>query len=145
TSADGYRGAKEYLPHEVHLQPTPYALPSAPLAQLKCEIPCAPEAMQLVRWSEEEKRIQVSTAVPASLVLKLYDYPAWRAYIDGTAQAHESTYGGQIKVDLPPGRHQVVIRFTRTPDRTLGIVISFLSAVVLISLMLFSSSRRRRA
>jgi hypothetical protein len=145
TSANGYRGAKEYLPHEVHLPPTPYLLPSATLAELKCEIPCAPEAVQVLRWSEEEKRIQVGAAVPASLVLKLYDYPAWQTYIDGASQSHETTYGGQIKVELPPGPHQVVVRFTRTLDRTLGIVISLVSAVALISLMFFSSSRRGRA
>ena len=145
TSPDGYRGAKEYLPHEVHLPPTPYVLPSATLAELSCEIPCAPESMRLLRWSEEEKRIQVSTAVPASLVLKLYDYPAWKTYIDGAAQPHETTYGGQIKVDLRPGRHEVVVRFTRTPDRTVGSVISLVSAFILVALMFLSSSRYSRA
>ncbi len=56
TSQEGYRGAKEYLPHEVHLPPTPYLLPKAPVAELKCEIPCSPDAIKVTLWAEEEKR-----------------------------------------------------------------------------------------
>jgi hypothetical protein len=141
TSADGYRGAKEYLPHEVHLPPTPYLLPKASLADLVCEIPCAPDAVKILRWSEEEKTLQVYSPVPAALVLKLYDYPAWQASIDGTRTQHETTYGGQIKLELPPGRHDVKVTFARTPDRTAGIVISLLAAIVLTLFTLITNSR----
>ncbi|HJX01463.1 MAG TPA: hypothetical protein VJ453_14915, partial [Terriglobales bacterium] len=142
TSQDGYRGAKEYLPHEVHLPPTPYLLPNAPIAELKCEIPCSADSIKVTHWAEEEKKIQVASATPALLILKLYDYPAWKVRIDGAETPHESTYSGQLKIDLPPGRHQVEVDFTRTPDRTLGIVISLVSAVMLGVLAFFSERRR---
>ena len=142
SSKDGYRGAREYLPHEVHVQPVPYVLPGVPLVDLKCEIPCAQDAVKIVRWGEEEKRLLVSAAVPASLTLKLYDYPAWQARVDDVLTQHEVTYGGQIKLPLPPGRHEVVVRFTRTLDRTLGMVVSFVSVMILAALFYVSNSRR---
>lgn len=131
TSLDGYRGAKEYLPHEVHVLPTPYLLPNAPLVDLKCEIPCAAGAVKVQRWAEEEKRLQVSSAVPAWLVLKLYAYPAWEVKVDGRHAYYDVAYSGQIKLELLPGQHDVEVRFARTPDRTAGMVISALSAIVL--------------
>jgi hypothetical protein len=140
-SPHGYRGTKEYLPHEVHVPPTPYLLPNAPLAELSCEIPCAPDPLTILRWSEEEKKMQVAAAVPASLTLKLYEYPAWQVRLDGNPVQHDVTYKGQIKVQVPPGRHDIDVRFTRTPDRTIGIVISALSALALF-IFTFTSSRR---
>ena len=75
-------------------------------------------------------------------MLKLYDYPAWKVQIDGADTPHDATYSGQLKVDLAPGRHDVRVIFTRTPDRTLGIVISFFTAAVLILLACFNERRR---
>ena len=129
----------------MHLSPTPYLLPKVPLAELKCEIPCSPDALKVTQWAEEEKKIQVASATPASLVLKLYDYPAWKVQIDRADAPHEPTYSGQVKVDLPPGRHEIRVVFTRTPDRTLGIVISFLTAAALVTFAFFDERRRGRS
>jgi hypothetical protein len=142
TSGDGYRGAKEYLPHEARVAPKPYLLPSAAIADLSCEIPCPPDALKVLRWSEEEKKIQVGAAVPASLTVKLYDYPAWQVLVDGAPVQHEVTFSGLIKMTVPPGRHDIDIRFTRTPDRTVGALISALSAITLLLFIYFANSRR---
>jgi hypothetical protein len=141
TSQDGYRGAKEYLPTDVHVPPKPYVLPEVPTAELKCEIPCSQDAVKVVRWSEEAKLLRVRTAVPASVTLKLFDYPAWQVEIDGKPTVHESTYAGQIKVGVPPGDHSVRVCFVRTPDRTAGIAMSLLSAVILLALFYFADHK----
>src|SRR3954447_10895341 len=75
TSTDGYRGAKEYLPNDVHVASKPYVLPNTPLVELRCPVGCSPGNVKVLRWSEEQKTMQVTTAVPASLVLKVYSYP----------------------------------------------------------------------
>jgi len=141
TSANGYRGAKEYLPADVHLPPKPYVIPEVPPAELKCEIPCAQDTMKVTRWSEEEKLLRVKTAVPAVVTLKLYDYPAWRAEIDGKPATPEATYGGSLKLDVPPGDHELRIWFSRTPDRTAGMAISLLSAMILLALIYLAERR----
>jgi hypothetical protein len=144
TSVDGYRGAKEYLPHEVHVAPKPYVLPDVPLVQLSCEIPCAQNDVTILHWSEEAKKMQVSVAVPASLTLKLYDYPAWQVWLDGSPLQHETTYSGQIKLEIPPGPHKIAVRFIRTEDRTIGTVISVASAIGLLIFTFFTGSRARQ-
>jgi hypothetical protein len=141
TSPDGYRGAKEYLPADVHVSPKPYLLPEFPLAQVKCEIPCAQHTMKVVQWSEEEKLLSVKTAVPAAVTLKLYDYPAWRVEIDGKPATADTTYGGSLKIDVPPGAHELRVWFSRTPDRTAGIVISCFSAMILLALIYLAERR----
>jgi hypothetical protein len=125
----------------VHVPPKPYVLPEVPIAELKCEIPCSQDAVKVVRWSEEEKLLRVRTAVPASVTLKLFDYPAWQVEIDGKLTVHESTYAGQIKVGVPPGDHSVRVCFVRTPDRTAGIAMSLLSAVILLGLFYFADPK----
>jgi hypothetical protein len=145
TAADGYRGAKEYLPHEVHLAPIPYDLPAVPLADLRCEIPCAPDAVKVASWTEEEKRVHVNSAVPSWLVLKLYEYPAWEIRVDGTTKYYDTSYSGQINVELSPGRHDINVVFTRTVDRTAGMIISLISVVVLVLFAYFTGSRRVNA
>jgi hypothetical protein len=142
TSPNGYRGAKEYLPADVHLPPKPYVLPEVPLAQLKCEIPCAQDAMKVLRWNEEEKLLRVKTAVPAAVTLKLYDYPAWSVELDGKPATPETTYSGSLKQDVPPGDHELRVWFSRTPDRTVGIAISFFSAMILLALTYFAERRQ---
>jgi hypothetical protein len=141
TSTNGYRGAREYLPADVHLPPKPHVLPEVPLAQVKCEIPCAQDTMKVVGWREEEKLLRVKTAVPAAVTLKLYDYPAWRVEIDGKPATPETTYGGSLKIDVPPGAHELRVWFSRTPDRTAGIVISFFSAMILLALIYLAERR----
>ena len=143
TAGEGYRGAKEYLPRKVHLVPLPYVLPATPFADLKCEIPCAPDAVKVTSWTEEEKRVQVNSAVPSWLVLKLYEYPAWEVRVDGSARYYDTTYGGQINVELPPGRHDINVAFTRTVDRTVGMIMSAVSGIVLVLFAYFT--RRIRA
>jgi hypothetical protein len=51
--------------------------------------------------------------------------------VDGSPTYYDTTYSGQINVELPPGRHDVKVTFARTPDRTAGIVISLLAAIIL--------------
>lgn len=142
TSTGGYRGAKEYLPMEVHRPPKPYVLPETSLAELKCEIPCPQDALTVERWAEEEKRLAVNSAVPAAVTLRLFDYPAWSVKMDGRAIPHEITYGGAMVIPVPPGNHELRVVFTRTPDRTAGIVISIFSGLVLLALLSIGDRRK---
>jgi hypothetical protein len=142
TSPKGYRGAKEYLPAEVHRFPKPYLLPETELAELKCEIPCPQGALRVFRWSEEEKNFAVNTAVPAAVTLKLFDYPAWAVEMDGHVVPHETTYAGAIQLPVPPGDHRVRVVFTRTSDRTAGTVISFLAGLIVLGLLYFPRRRQ---
>ncbi|HSN73810.1 MAG TPA: hypothetical protein VL334_01820, partial [Anaerolineae bacterium] len=87
---------------------------------------------------------QVTAEGPATVLFYTYDFPGWRATIDGQRVAHraEPPYG-LIAVDVPAGQHEVTIRHGTTPVRTAGALISALSLVI-VAMLLFVPSRRRQ-
>ena len=45
-------------------------------------------------------------------------------------------------IPVPPGNHELRVVFTRTPDRTAGIVISIFSGLVLLALLSIGDRRK---
>jgi hypothetical protein len=90
-------------------------------------------------------RFDVTTERAFTLRLYLFDFPGWRAYIDGEpTEIKIARPEGFITIDVPEGRHEVVVRFESTLPRTLG---GALSGVGLLSLVLpaFWKARRRES
>ncbi|HEX9117023.1 MAG TPA: hypothetical protein VGA61_13225 [Anaerolineae bacterium] len=86
----------------------------------------------------------------SSVRLRFYTYyfPGWQATVDGwpvTIQPDQPM--GLIGLDLPPGEHDVRLRFGATPIRRAGGAISFAALVTCLFLTLhrkpFARSRRR--
>jgi hypothetical protein len=70
------------------------------------------------------------------------NYPAWEVRVNGKdVKAETAEMTGQMLVPLPPGGHQVEVRFRRTWDRATGDAISLLSA---LGLMVYAWSARKR-
>src|SRR5208283_4396615 len=84
TSGTGYDGTDEYDPlGDDHLD-----LPlNAPLARAVSEegIPAAANDVQvkILKWSTENKQIQVRSKEAASVALRVVNYPAWRVEVNG--------------------------------------------------------------
>jgi hypothetical protein len=87
---------------------------------------------------------QVDAAGPATLLFYTYDFPGWRASIDGRRVPHrtEPPYG-LIAVDVPAGRHQVAIRHGTTPVRTAGALLSALSLAIVVVLFFWPFRRAK--
>ena len=141
-SDQGFEGVDEYDPlgddhsllpeklERVMVVPTPEAE-----AELK-----SPTEITVQRWTAEKKEMRITTREPAVLKLRLLDYPAWRVEINEALVVPEQTgETDQITVPLATGSSRVLVRFIRTPDRTVGAVISVVS--VLIALLLLASRR----
>jgi uncharacterized membrane protein len=77
---------------------------------------------------------------PETLVLNLRDYPAWHITLNGTNASHSPRPDGLVAIPVPAGRSVIDIRYTRSPDQTLGDGIS-LAAIPVLLLVL----RRRSA
>jgi hypothetical protein len=149
-SGRGYDGTDEYapigcdrynLPGATQDTETSIEVPAGPSAPRIAEfdpesediVPASNTQIQIDRWNSENKAIQVEARSQINLALRLVDYPAWEALIDGAAaQVSRRRETAQMLVQVPAGSHRVEVHFRRMPDRTSGAAISGLSAIVLL-------------
>jgi hypothetical protein len=125
----GYEGTDEYVP----LGADPY--------ELKKNVPRvtaeSPESLKLQfeKWGPIEKEFSAESATPQRLTLRLFNYPAWEVRVNGDRVLQESTdVTGQMQIPISAGISNVVVKFVRTPDRTIGNIATLLSLVVFICL-----------
>ncbi len=85
------------------------------------------------RWSPENKEVSVTSREPFFLGLRLLNYPAWRAEVNGAAVTPRSGDDfNQMIVPVPAGESHIRMHFVRTWDRTLGGVLCMLAALFLL-------------
>ena len=91
---------------------------------------------RLVSWKSSQRIIDFRADKPAAIAFRTFNFPGWRATVDGaevatTTQAETRT----ILVDVPQGNHRLTLVFGDTPVRRVGKLISL---VTLALLALFS-------
>jgi len=87
-------------------------------------------------------RALVHADTPVHLRFYTYFFPGWRAQVDGQAvEIAPDPPNGLIGLDLPPGEHEVQLRFGPTPIRRGAAAFSLAGLVVVVVLLL---PRRRR-
>jgi hypothetical protein len=132
----GFEGVDEYDPSGDDHYSLPEKAPRVEILPAQDSEGGTPNAqVRIVRWSAEERELQVSSEQPVRLALRLLDYPAWRVEVNGktvTPQHAEAT--AQMILLLSPGTQRVTARFVRTPDRKLGIAVSVLGVLTLLAL-----------
>lgn len=150
-SGEGSDGTDEYDP----IGDDHYNLPpKAPLAQLlppnedsggqAAKSSATPPQIIVERWTPERKTVLVIQSPQATrLALRLLNYPAWRVEVNGSKIEPERAEDyGQMIIPLSPGTALVTARFARTPDRTIGGILSILSALAAFSLRLWHREKR---
>jgi hypothetical protein len=150
-SGEGFDGTDEYDPVGDDHYNLPAKAPRVQIVPLSedTESPTVtPAASQpqvvIERWTPEDKAVRVESPGPAQLALRLLNYPAWQVKVNGFRIQPESAEDtGQIIISIPAGQARVAVRFTRTPDRTTGIAISFTSLLTAFFLFWRGSSERR--
>ena len=123
----GYEGTDEYTPTG--------ADPSAIDKNARKVTVAGPAhaAIDVLHWDAESKTFTVQASGADQVAVRLFRYPAWRAFVNGhevETNAREGT--GQMLVPISAGMNQVEIRLVRTWDRTLGAWISLLTATGVI-------------
>lgn len=98
--------------------------------------------VHVVRWTAEERVVEVQAPHAAVLRLRLLHHPAWAVTINGKpAQTGRTASYDAILVYLPAGESRIEARFTRTLDRTLGGWLSVISAAIAVMMLWFSKQR----
>ena len=131
-SGAGYEGADEYVPtgadgYEIDK--------NAPLVALEKDSSSRVSAtgIHVNRWAPEARSFTANLDQPAKLVLKLFNHPAWKVEVNGRPVKTETVeLTGQMVVPLEAGENRAEITFIRTPDRTIGWLISFGTIVLLL-------------
>jgi uncharacterized membrane protein len=123
---EGFDGTDEYDP----LGDDHYNLPVAAPRVRVLPFPDAPgdvprPQIYFDRWTAEDRDVRVLSPEALRLAVRLVNYPAWRAEVNGKAVTPEvAGDSDQMILDLPAGESRVTVHFTKTLDRTLGGVLS---------------------
>jgi hypothetical protein len=136
-NGEGYDGTDEYDPAGDDHTNLPTKSPKAIVMDTdSIPGPNSIPKIRVERWSPEDKEVAVSSREPFFLGLRLLNYPAWRAEVNGSAVTPRSGDDyNQMIVPVPTGESHVSVRFVRTLDRTLGGGLSLLSALVALGLL----------
>jgi 6-pyruvoyl-tetrahydropterin synthase related domain len=133
----GYDGVDEYDP----LGDDHYNLPAkAPQASIlpadeTAQVPAGAK-IHLDLWTAEKREVQVESAEPIRLGLRLLNYPAWRVEVNGVPVTPETAAdSGQVVLPLPGGKSLVRASFTRTWDRTVGGIVSLAGLLIAVVLL----------
>jgi hypothetical protein len=131
----GYEGTEEYVPtgadpYEINKEARRVTFDGAGHSRIEVK-----------QWAAESKFFIADVTSPGKLVVRLFNYPAWRVEWNGHPVASE-TYEvtGQLMVPVVAGQNRVRITFIRTWDRTVGGIISALTAVFVLIVGFFMRS-----
>jgi hypothetical protein len=107
----------------------------------------APAGIELIERSEKTARRDyvVRLAQEARVEAATFWYPGWRVEIDG--QIVPTTIvpvRGTMSFGVPQGVHRVSLIFGRTPLRTAALLVSLLSAAILLVAIVLSRARMRK-
>ncbi len=101
-----------------------------------------PAQVQIEEWRADRRVFSVDSPRAMRLKLRLVNYPGWQAKVNGAALALQTEQQtGQVLIAVPAGMSKVEVWFVRTPDRTLGILISLATLLTVFPLILWLRAR----
>jgi len=130
-SGAGYEGTDEYVP--VGADPYEVSQDALRVALDDSAAPDPVKQIRIQRWNAESKLFTAEVSQPGQLVLRLFNYPAWRVEVNGKLIATATRdVTGQMLIPVQAGENRVQVTFTRTWDRIAGGIISLLTALALL-------------
>jgi len=141
----GYEGIEGFQPVGANLDELDGESPLVGEVDPKSGDIDAPEMVKIdvARWSAEDKVFATNSKAPVKLGLRLLQYPAWEAQVDGrNLRTETALQAGQIILPLTGGAHHVELHFRRTRDRMIGAALSIASLICLLIPAAFKIRRR---
>jgi hypothetical protein len=129
----GYEGIDEYVPNGVDV----YEIKKD--ARHVTYQGNGASRIRITQWGPESKSFSANLSQPGKLVLKLFNYPAWKVEVNHRpVQTALLAVTGQMVIPVDAGDHQVEVTFARTRDRQIGGLISFGTVILILALMPFN-------
>ena len=92
--------------------------------------------IHITEWGPESKSFTANVSQPGKLVLKLFNYPAWKVEVNHhLVSTGQLPVTGQMVIPVEAGDHQVQVTFTRTRDRQAGGLISLGTVILVLALL----------
>ncbi len=91
----------------------------------------------ILKWLSHDRLFQVVSDVSHSIRLRTFYFPGWNVYIDGqqvSVSMHPRT--GAMNFEVPPGKHDIEMKFENTSLRKTATYISFAAFALYIYLLL---------
>ena len=98
-----------------------------------------PEGGQIFQWKRQTGVLWVEFETPVAFCAAFYAlyFPGWVGYLDGEPKPLRPYEGsGYMLMDIPAGRHTVLLRYDGTKDQCIGDWISGITVLVLIILII---------
>jgi hypothetical protein len=138
-TGQGYEGTDEYVP--IH----------ADSSEVKQDAPLISPAaggearIQIQKWTANSKVFSVVMPAPGQVVLRLFNYPAWRVEVNGR-QVLTGTQEkmGQMVIPVNAGENRVQVIFSTTKDRILGRIVSGLSLLTVVGALFLQKRSKLR-
>jgi len=87
-------------------------------------------------------KLGVDVPRASAIHVRLTDLPGWYATVDGRAASIDSWHQVMMAIDIPPGRHLVVLHYApRSFD--VGLVVAVATALALCAALIIGFMRRR--
>ncbi len=131
-NGSGYDGIDEYVPEGVDV----YGIkPDARRVTFEGN---GTSRIHVTRWGPESKSFSANLSQPGKLVLKLFNYPAWKVEVNARpVQSGMLKLTGQMVIPAEAGDNQVQVTLGRTRDREIGGLISFAAVILVVVLAPF--------
>jgi hypothetical protein len=99
-------------------------------------------AITVREWQTEKRQLSVATTLAGRLKLRLFNYPLWRAEVNGRGvQTASSPDTVQMEIPIESGNNEVRITWSEGWDRKLGAFISALALVLIYLVRCYVTKR----
>jgi hypothetical protein len=99
-----------------------------------------PEGGRVLRWERRTGILEAELETPVAFQAALHAlyFPGWAGYLDGVPQPLQPAEGsGYILMNIPAGRHTVLLKYEGTTAQRVGGWVSGLAALALLALAVF--------
>ena len=92
--------------------------------------------VSIAQWKPEHRVVGVSLTVPDRVRIRTFNYPGWKATVDGREVSIKTDDElGIMVLDLSAGPHRIVLDYVDTPARRKGTVITIAAALLMAGLV----------
>ena len=130
----------EYRPQDVTLELPPNRV--YPLVAWQTDLG---GALEIERWEFGLRQFSATnpSPFPQRVELRTFYYPGWWVQVGETWESPEQNEIGQLQIRIPPGTHQITVRYLGTAMNWVGYGVSGCTAIGVLAAVVYKSRRSK--